>query len=365
MADDNDDSDSATWGESCRPVAISEGGRIVTFSQDMDSLFQSGGPSPAPAGIPLGQVTEICGAAGTGKTTLALQLALDVQMPPAFGGAGGGALYVDTEGGFFPERLNELAIALSTHVTRQAARLTEGGDELVAGVAPAALVRNVRVYRATTIEALAAAVEAIPRLIATEASAAREKGSGGGGGNGNATALPLLPVRLVIIDSVALHLRHVLAPMDAGARVRATATLGAALHSLAMTAGVAVVVINHVTTKIASHSGGGGSGSVVGISLAAATATLGPTDARALSLDGASSDVTRLVPALGDVWAHVPSARLWLGWLGGKRVAAIDKTILTTTTNAGSGSGSVSSRPVAFFSITTAGVRKALTVRGK
>jgi RecA/RadA recombinase len=366
MADDIDDSDSgSTWGESCRPVAVSEGGRIVTFSQDMDALFQSGGPSPAPAGIPVGQVTEICGAAGTGKTTLALQLALDVQMPPTFGGAGGGALYVDTEGGFFPERLNELAIALSAHVTRKAARLTEGGDELVANVAPATLMRNVRVYRATTIEALAAAIEAIPRLIAAEASA-REKRSGVGvGDNVPAAALTLLPVRLVVIDSVALHLRHVLAPMDAGARVRATATLGAALHSLAMTAGVAVVVINHVTTKISSGGGSSssGGGSMAGLSLSAATATLGQTDARALSLDGASSDVTRLVPALGDVWAHVPAARLWLGWLGGKRASAIDKTILTTptiTTNS-----AASTRPVAFFSITTAGVRKVATIRGR
>lgn len=344
MESDDDSSDSgSSWGESSCPIPISSSGRIVTFSQDMDALFSSIGPSPAPAGIPLGQVTELCGAAGVGKTTLALQLALDVQMPAAFGGAGGGTLFVDTEGGFFPERLFEMAAALSAHVTRKAVRLTEGAEELAARVAPAALARNVRVYRATTIEGLAAAVEAIPKLIAAEKIAAEKAESL----TEPQSIRRLLPVRLVVIDSVALHLRHVLGPMDPGARVRATATLGAALHSLAATAGVAVVVVNHVTTKI-GHTGGGVGAAAA--ALAAAAVLLPPGAARGLALDAAPGDTARLVPALGDVWAHVPAARLWLGWQAGHRVATIDKSLLIAAVPL--------HMTVSTFSITAAGIRK-------
>jgi RAD51-like protein 2 len=35
-----------------------------------------------------------------GKTQLAIQLAVDVQIPELFGGNGGEAIYIDTEGSF-------------------------------------------------------------------------------------------------------------------------------------------------------------------------------------------------------------------------------------------------------------------------
>ena len=41
---------------------------------------------------------------GVGKTQLGMQLALDVQLPPEFGGLGGQALYLDTEGSLTLER---------------------------------------------------------------------------------------------------------------------------------------------------------------------------------------------------------------------------------------------------------------------
>lgn len=63
---------------------------IVTFCRDLDNIL--GG------GVQTGTMTEVCGEPGTGKTQLAMQLAVDCQVPRSFGGAGGEAIYIDTEG---------------------------------------------------------------------------------------------------------------------------------------------------------------------------------------------------------------------------------------------------------------------------
>ena len=49
-------------------------------------------PSPAPCLAP----PPRSGVPGVGKTQLGMQLALDVQIPRAFGGVGGQAVYIDT-----------------------------------------------------------------------------------------------------------------------------------------------------------------------------------------------------------------------------------------------------------------------------
>jgi hypothetical protein len=54
---------------------------IITFCRGVDKLM--GG------GVPLGALTEFVGAPGVGKTQLAMQLALDAQIPALFSGAGG------------------------------------------------------------------------------------------------------------------------------------------------------------------------------------------------------------------------------------------------------------------------------------
>jgi DNA-repair protein XRCC3 len=67
-------------------------------------------------GIDTHGVTEIAGAAGAGKTQLALQCMLQVQLPPSRGGLGGGAvfLHADTPSYLVPmRRLEELAGAFA------------------------------------------------------------------------------------------------------------------------------------------------------------------------------------------------------------------------------------------------------------
>ena len=51
-------------------------------------------------GVHLGEMIEFCGVPGIGKTQIAMQLCVDVQIPEAFQGVGGEAIYIDTEGSF-------------------------------------------------------------------------------------------------------------------------------------------------------------------------------------------------------------------------------------------------------------------------
>ena len=60
---------------------ISRPSHISTFSRALDDLLDGG--------VPLGSVTEICGAPGIGKTQLCAQLAVNALIPEVFDGVGG------------------------------------------------------------------------------------------------------------------------------------------------------------------------------------------------------------------------------------------------------------------------------------
>ena len=75
--------------------------KITTGSKAFDSLI--GG------GIETGAITECYGPYGSGKTALANQLAVNVQLPIEQGGAGGIAVWIDSEGTLRPERIRQLA----------------------------------------------------------------------------------------------------------------------------------------------------------------------------------------------------------------------------------------------------------------
>ncbi|MFX0102453.1 MAG: DNA repair and recombination protein RadA [Candidatus Hodarchaeota archaeon] len=85
-------------------------GRIVTGSNNLNELL--GG------GLESGAVTEFFGEFRTGKTQIAHQLCVNVQLPEDQGGLNGKALYVDTEGTFRPERLAQMAIARGMDVQK-------------------------------------------------------------------------------------------------------------------------------------------------------------------------------------------------------------------------------------------------------
>jgi len=76
-------------------------GKLTTGSKDFDNLF--GG------GIETQAITELFGKFGSGKTQVAHQLAVNVQLPVSEGGLDGGAIYIDTENTFRPERIQQMA----------------------------------------------------------------------------------------------------------------------------------------------------------------------------------------------------------------------------------------------------------------
>ena len=75
--------------------------RITTGSKSLDSLL--GG------GIETRGITEFFGAYRTGKTQIAHQLCVTVQLPEDQGGLERGVIYIDTEGTFRPERIVQMA----------------------------------------------------------------------------------------------------------------------------------------------------------------------------------------------------------------------------------------------------------------
>jgi DNA repair protein RadA len=78
--------------------------KITTGSSSLDTLL--GG------GIETQAITEAHGSFGSGKSQLALQLAVNVQMPEDKGGLKGNCVFIDTESTFRPERITQLAQAL-------------------------------------------------------------------------------------------------------------------------------------------------------------------------------------------------------------------------------------------------------------
>eukprot|EP01031_Cornospumella_fuschlensis_P024737 gene24737-29892_t len=243
---------------------------IITFCKAIDEML--GG------GIQAGGITEVCGVPGVGKTQLAMQLALNVQIPEIYGGVAGEALYIDTEGSFMPERLAEMASELSTHLQRLARvpmqqSAQNNQEAMLARLAAAEnmsmerFLEGVGYIRCHTLTDLLATLNALPATVAQKPRA-----------------------RLIILDSLAYPLRG----EDGGTSTSSGGTSGGGayrsrllgdiqgkLNSLAQRSNCAVVVVNHVTTKI--------------------------------SKTGAKGDeVSRLVPSLGEHWAHGVATRLLL-----------------------------------------------------
>ena len=296
---------------------------VVSFAQALDNLL--GG------GVPCGTVTEFAGAAGMGKTQLAMQLALDVQIPTSLGGCQGAALYIDTEGGLFPERLAEMARAVEDHIGRILTKRFRASDpRVLAGLrhrcSVAALVASVIVARVTSLSSLSALMEALPAFLEKQGADADAAATAAAAAAAVAAPdAPFVPppvsrIKLIVLDSIAFPLRCPPASWDSSQRSRFIATLGSSLHRIADNFGAAVVVTNHLVSR-----GGGGGGAPT----AAMTAFASGGDAAAdlaAALD--PPDAARFVPALGDVWSHVPALRIILKWERGVRVAVLDKSLL-------------------------------------
>ena len=130
--------------------------KITTGSKELDKL--TGG------GFETGAITEAYGQYGSGKSQIAHTLAVRVQLPTDKGGAGGAAVFIDTEGTFRPERITQIAKGL--------------------GMDPEEALRNVKVARAFNSDH--------QMLIADKVEDLVKKG---------------VNVKLLIVDSLTAHFR--------------------------------------------------------------------------------------------------------------------------------------------------------------
>ncbi len=79
-------------------------GKITSGSVELDTML--GG------GFWTGEITELVGAFGSGKTQVCMQLCANVQLSEDEGGLNSGAFFLDTEGTFSPGRLAQMAAGM-------------------------------------------------------------------------------------------------------------------------------------------------------------------------------------------------------------------------------------------------------------
>uniref|UniRef100_A0A8C9VTG1 DNA repair protein RAD51 homolog 3 n=1 Tax=Scleropages formosus TaxID=113540 RepID=A0A8C9VTG1_SCLFO len=229
-------------------------GSIVTFCSALDSVL--GG------GLPVGKTSEVCGAPGVGKTQLCIQLAVDVQIPLCFGGLGGHAVYIDTEGSFLVQRVVDMAEAAVKHCSLLAEDTEQ--REALKGFTLETILSNLFLFRCHDYVELLAEIYLLPDFLAQHPE-----------------------VRLVVIDSIAFPFRHDFE--DLSQRTRLLNGLAQQLIQMATQHNIAVVLTNQMTTKVGNGQ-------------------------------------SKLVPALGESWGHAATQRLILHWEGQQRLASLYKS---------------------------------------
>jgi len=142
-------------------------GKVTTGSKSFNDLL--GG------GMETQSMVELYGEFGSGKTQLAHQMAVNIQLPREMGGLGGSAIIIDTENTFRPERIEQMVRGLPPAPDGSA------WD-------PAEFLKNINVARAYNSNHQI--------LLAESAMDLAEK-----------THETDRPVRLLIVDSVTAHFR--------------------------------------------------------------------------------------------------------------------------------------------------------------
>ncbi len=172
--------------------------KISTGSHGLDELI--GG------GVESGALTEFFGEYRTGKTQIMHQLCVNVQKPVEEGGLNGGALYIDTEATFRPERIVQIANALGMDYKK--------------------VLKNITYARAYNADHQVILIKDAPRII-TEHN-----------------------IKLVIVDSVITHFRSEY--IGRGTLAKRQGILNLHLHNLHRLAEIynlPVVITNQVQAK--------------------------------------------------------------------------------------------------------------------
>ena len=172
--------------------------KISTGSIQLDELI--GG------GVESGSLTEFYGEFRTGKTQIMHQLCVNVQKPVEEGGMSGGALYIDTESTFRPERIVQMANGLGMDYKQ--------------------VLKNIIYARAYNSDHQVILVKEAPHIIAEH------------------------NIKLVIVDSVITHFRSEF--IGRGTLAKRQGVLNLHLHNLHRLAeiyNIPVVITNQVQAK--------------------------------------------------------------------------------------------------------------------
>ena len=256
----------ATAASILRSKASTEARQIVSFAQPLDHLL--GG------GFALSELTEIVGLPGTGKTQLAMQLCVDTRIPKEQGGVEGCAVVIDAEGSWSGgDRLFSMAVALADHMSVSAQRKKMA----MPTITPESILEGIHIFRVHDEASQTCTLHNLPKFLLEQ----EEKKT---------------PVKLVVIDSLAFHYRVASSSSSSGSVKNSNSNtnnnslstthnltrMAAFLTELASEFDLAVVAMNHLTTRIEK-------------------------DANNNAVGG-----TKLVPALGESWAHSVTSRLMI-----------------------------------------------------
>lgn len=141
-------------------------GKLSTGCTEFDEMM--GG------GIETQAITEMYGEFGSGKTQIAHQLAVNVQLPPEQGGLGGSVIIIDTENTFRPERIAQMVKGIS--------------DKHGIEYDPEEFLKNIHVARAFNSNHQILLVDSANELA-------------------NELKNTEMPVKLLIVDSLTAHFR--------------------------------------------------------------------------------------------------------------------------------------------------------------
>ncbi|PIN80152.1 DNA repair and recombination protein RadA [Candidatus Woesearchaeota archaeon CG10_big_fil_rev_8_21_14_0_10_30_7] len=174
---------------------------ISTGSTEVDKLL--GGK-----GIETATITEFFGKYGSGKSQFAHVFAVRAQLPLEKGGAGGMAVFIDTENTFRPERIIQIAEGLKLN--------------------PEEVLKNIKVARAFNSEHQVLLAEKVEDLIKKQN----------------------LPIKIIIVDSLTAHFRAEF--IGRGTLADRQQKLNKHMHTLmklADTYNLAIYVTNQVMVK--------------------------------------------------------------------------------------------------------------------
>ncbi len=173
-------------------------GRVTTGAKSLDDLLGGGVETQA--------ITEFSGEFGTGKTQLAHQIAVNLQLPVDQGGLASETVYIDTESTFRPERIVDMAKGV--------------------GLDPQEVLGKIHIARAFNSNHQML-------LVAKAQELARER-----------------PIRLIVVDSLTAHFRSEY--VGRGELAPRQQLLNRHLHELlrfGTTYNAAIVVTNQVSAR--------------------------------------------------------------------------------------------------------------------